>query len=69
MSDKNKKKADEGPALHEVQPAELTEITGGTIWVGDGYCVSPWRPPLPLPLLAVAVQNPVEAGAMTVASR
>ena len=52
---------EEGPALRELETSELTEITGGTIWVGDGYCVSPWHPPLPLPLLAVTVQQPALA--------
>jgi hypothetical protein len=60
---------DEGLGLREVETSELTEITGGTIWVSDGYCVSPWHPPLPLPLLAVAVQQPGEIGAIAAGPR
>jgi len=60
---------DAGPGLREVETSELTEIMGGTIWVSDGYCVSPWHPPLPLPLLAVATQKPGEIGAITAGSR
>jgi hypothetical protein len=60
---------EEEPALREVEASELTAIMGGTIWVSDGYCVSPWHPPLPLPLLAVAVQQPGEIGAIAAGSR
>ena len=62
-------RTEEEPALREVETSKLTEITGGTIWVSDGYCVSPWHPPLPLPLLAVATQKPGEIGAITAGSR
>jgi hypothetical protein len=44
-----------GPALDEVEPSELTEITGGILWVGDGYCVSPFLP-RHLPLAALPEQ-------------
>jgi hypothetical protein len=44
------------PALHEVQTSELAAITGGTIWVSDGYCVSPLLP-RHLPLVAVQIQE------------
>jgi hypothetical protein len=42
-------------ALHEVNPSELAGITGGTIWVSDGYCVSPFLP-RHLPLAALPEQ-------------
>jgi hypothetical protein len=70
MNDKNHMtRNEEGAALQEVETSTLTEITGGTIWVSDGYCVSPWHPPLPLPLVAVAVQQPSPIEALAAGSR
>ena len=46
---------EKGPALLEVPTSELTEITGGTLWVSDGYCVSPFLP-RHLPLAALPEQ-------------
>src|SRR5262249_12961827 len=48
-------KNEKGPALLEVPTSELTEITGGTLWVSDGYCVSPFLP-RHLPLAALPEQ-------------
>jgi hypothetical protein len=39
----------QGAVLSELEPSQLAEITGGTFWVSDGYCVSPLRLPRPLP--------------------
>ena len=46
---------EKGPALYEVETSEMTEITGGILWVSDGYCVSPFFP-RHLPLAALPEQ-------------
>ena len=46
------KKAD---VLCELDCSQLAEITGGTLWVSDGYCVSPFLP-RHLPLAALPEQ-------------
>jgi hypothetical protein len=67
MNARNKmKRNEEKPALQEVESSELTEITGGTIWVSDGYCVSPL---LPRHLPLVAVQQQEVNGAIVAGSR
>jgi hypothetical protein len=39
----------------ELAHSQLAEITGGTLWVSDGYCVSPFLP-RHLPLAALPEQ-------------
>src|SRR5262249_9775624 len=46
---------EEGLALRGVEPTELAEITGGALWVSDGYCVSSFIP-RHLPLAALPEQ-------------
>ena len=45
----------QGAVLSELEPSQLAEITGGTLWVSDGYCVSPFLP-RHLPLAALPEQ-------------
>lgn len=52
--------------MSELDPSQLTEITGGIILVGDGYCVSPF---LPRHLPLVAVQQQEFNGAIAAGSR
>jgi hypothetical protein len=59
----------ETAVISELEHSQLAQITGGTIIVSDGYCVSPWRPPLPLPLVAMEVQKPGEFGAIAAGPR
>jgi hypothetical protein len=56
---------EKGPALLEVPTSELTEITGGTLWVSDGYCVSPFLPRhLPLAALPESITQIKEQSAI-----
>ena len=55
--------------ISELKHSQLAQITCGTIMVSDGYCVSPWRPPVPLPLVGVEVQNPSEFGTIAAGPR
>jgi hypothetical protein len=51
--------------LEEVEVSQLAEVTGGAmIWVGDGYCGTPFpwpRPPLSVTNSLVSVVNPAVA--------
>jgi hypothetical protein len=56
MESRNKRATTaEEPELSELEPSRLSEITGGTLWVSDGYCVSPFLP-RHLPLAALPEQ-------------
>jgi hypothetical protein len=49
--------------LCELEVSQLAEVVGGiTLWVGDGYCVSPiiW-PPRP-PLVTSSSVDPINQG-------
>jgi hypothetical protein len=49
---------EKGPALYEMETSELTEVTGGALYVIDERCFSPFLP-RHLPLAALPEQTTV----------
>jgi hypothetical protein len=56
----------EGGVLSALEHSQLGKVTGGTLWVSDGYCVSP----IPLPhVTLVAFPEQFAANQTVIGSR
>jgi len=54
-----------GEALNELEDCQLADVTGGAIWVSDGYCGTPFPwPPRPMQVAGPSIYvNPAPLAA------